>query len=137
MRWGTWLCRRDLRTGYVAQPWLSATRTTPPCALPWPQAVKVVGGADAYSEWEGGSNHVLLIPDSTTTSSLAVRVEWGAGTAVLDEAGRKKVGPAWGCSKWLPCLGLVAVQAGMGLGCCAALQAAGLRLHALGPATAA
>lgn len=54
------------------------------------KAVKVVGGADAYSEWEGGSNHVLLIPDSTTTSSLAVRVEWGAGTAVLDEAGRKK-----------------------------------------------
>ncbi|KAL4451967.1 hypothetical protein ABPG75_007629 [Micractinium tetrahymenae] len=54
------------------------------------KAVKVVGGPDAYSEWEGGSNHVLLIPDSTTTSSLAVRVEWGAGTAVLDEAGRKK-----------------------------------------------
>ncbi|KAL4422984.1 hypothetical protein ABPG77_005464 [Micractinium sp. CCAP 211/92] len=54
------------------------------------KAVKVVGGAGAYSEWEGGSNHVLLIPDSTTTSSLAVRVEWGAGTAVLDDTGRKK-----------------------------------------------
>lgn len=51
----------------------------------------MVGGAGAYSEWEGGSNHVLLIPDSTTTSSLAVRVEWGAGTAVLDDTGRKKV----------------------------------------------
>ena len=40
-------------------------------------------GAESRTEWEDGPNHVLLVP-SSGYSDLAVRVEWGAGTAVLD-----------------------------------------------------
>lgn len=40
-------------------------------------------GPDARAEWEEGPNHVLLVPASGYTD-LTVKVEWGAGTAVLD-----------------------------------------------------
>lgn len=47
------------------------------------KAVKVIEGPDARSEWEDGANHVLLVP-SSGFNELFVKVEWGAGTSVMD-----------------------------------------------------
>jgi hypothetical protein len=37
-----------------------------------------------WAQWEDGPNHVLLVPASGA-ASMAVKVEWGAGTAVLNQ----------------------------------------------------
>ncbi|PRW58670.1 carbohydrate-binding module family 20 isoform A [Chlorella sorokiniana] len=47
------------------------------------KAVKIIEGPDARSEWEDGANHVLLVP-SSGFNELFVKVEWGAGTSIMD-----------------------------------------------------
>ncbi|KAI7841621.1 hypothetical protein COHA_004791 [Chlorella ohadii] len=47
------------------------------------KAVKIIEGPDARSEWEDGANHVLLVP-SSGFDELFVKVEWGAGTSIMD-----------------------------------------------------
>ena len=61
------------------------------------KAVKVLG-PDGATEWENGPNHVLLLPAASAgASTMAVKVQWGAGTSIVEEvAGSANSAPGGG-----------------------------------------